>query len=167
MRLVFINGSCLAIIAMSPDKNTYYSLFNKDEDFTNKLAYNKFAVAKSDIIGKWSSFNAGSMQYYNIYNGNYAGMNTVSSSDKFQFFTNGTYQSEHLATSVFNGSVASGKSMYKGTFNVNQWQLTATNRNAGKQDDFTCQFEAIKGGYLLKLINKKYTGEVLSLFKIK
>ena len=52
MRLVFINGSCLAIIAMSPDKNTYYSLFNKDEDFTNKLAYNKFAVAKSDIIGK-------------------------------------------------------------------------------------------------------------------
>jgi hypothetical protein len=165
MRLVFNNGGCRPIVVLATDKNSYYSLFGNDEDFTKMLSYNKFAVAQNDLIGKWKSFEAGSIDYYSIYTGDYAGMATASTNDEFIFNSNGSYQSEHAGTITFNGSLSHGKSAYKGTFSVNQWNLTASNRGAGDPGEFSCQFEAVKGGVVLRLTNKKFTGMQMGLFK--
>lgn len=167
MRLVFNNGTCRPIVVIAPDKNTYYSQFGSDEDFTKMLSYNKFAVAQKDLVGKWKSFEAGSMDYYNIYSGDYAGMSTASTNDEFIFISNGTYQSEHSGTITFNGSVSHGKTTYQGSFSVDQWELVATNRGPNDPGEFFCQFEAVKGGSMLRLTNKKFTGNQISLFKTK
>jgi hypothetical protein len=167
MRLVFNNGACRPIVVTAPDKNTYYSQFGTDEDFTKMFTYNKFAVAQKDVIGKWKSFEAGSMDYYNIYTGDYAGMSTAATNDEFVFNSNGTYQSEHAGTITFKGSVSHGKSVYKGKFSVSDWKLTASNREANDPGEFACQFEAVKGGYMLRLVNKKFSGDAMTLFKSK
>lgn len=167
MRLWFSNGACEPIVVIARDKNTYYSLFGKDGDFTKMKGYNKFAVTQNDLIGKWKNFDAASISYYSVYTGDYAGMSTASTNDDFIFTSTGTYQSVHTGTSSFRGAVAHGKSVYKGTYRVNDWHLTATNRGANDPGEFTCQFEAIKGGYLLRLQNKTLTGDVLTLFKYK
>jgi penicillin-binding protein-related factor A (putative recombinase) len=145
MRLGFSNGACSPIIVIAPDKNTYNSLFGKDDDFAKMSSYNKFAVAQKDLIGKWKSFEAASMDYYGIYTGDYGGTSTVSTNDNFIFNNNGSYQSEHTGTSIFRGVLSHGKSIYKGTFSVNDWNLKATNREANDPGEFFCQFEAVKG----------------------
>jgi hypothetical protein len=165
MRLVFNNGGCRPIVVIAPDKNTYYSLFSTDEDFMKMLKYNKFAVVQQDLVGKWKSFEASSMGYYSIYTGDYAGMATASTNDEFVFNSNGSYQSTHAGTSTFNGSVAHGKSSYKGMFNVNIWSLTASDREENDPGEFSCQFEAQKGGCMLRLVNKKFGGQEMTLFK--
>ncbi len=167
MRLVFRNGACLPIVVIAPDKNSYNSLFGSDEDFTKMLNYNKFAVTQKDLAGKWKSFQASSIGYYSIYTGDYTGMATASTNDEFVFNNNGSYQSTHTGTSTFNGSLAHGKSIYKGIYNVTDWNMTATNRGANDPGEFSCQFEAVKGGYMLRLVNKKFTGETMYLFKSK
>jgi hypothetical protein len=167
MRLVFNNGNCRPIVVIAPDKNTYYRLFGTDEDFTKMHNYNKFGVAQKDLIGKWKSFDASSMGYYSIYTGDYAGTSTASTNDEFVFNSNGTYQSEHTGTITFNGLLSHGKSAYKGIFSVKDWNLTASNREANDPGEFFCQFEAVKGGYMLRLMNKTFTGETLALFKSK
>jgi hypothetical protein len=167
IRLGFSNGACSPIIVIAPDKNTYNSLFGKDDDFAKMSSYNKFAVTQKDLIGKWKSFETGSMDYYGIYTGDYAGTSTVSTNDDFIFNNNGSYQSEHAGTSVFRGVLSHGKSIYKGTFSVAEWNLTASNRGTDDPGAFFCQFEAVKGGYMLRLRNKKYTAMEMSLFKSK
>jgi hypothetical protein len=167
MRLVFNNGSCRPIVVIAPDKNTFYSLFGNDEDFIKMLNYNKFAVAQKDLIGKWKSFDAASMSYYSIYTGDYGGMSTAATNDEFIFNNNGTYQSEHTGTITFNGKVSHGKSVYKGIFSVNDWNLKASNREANDPGEFSCQFEAVKGGCMLRIINKTFTGMGMELFKSK
>ena len=167
MGLVFNNGSCWTIVVNAPDKNTYYSLFPNDASLKKMLAYNKFAVAQQDLIGKWSSFSADSIEYFSIYTGNYAGMLTASTNDSFVFSSNGTYQSEHAGTSTFRGSLSHVKSNYRGTFNVDHWNLIASNRGANDPGEFSCEFQAVKGGFILKLVNKKFTGMTMSLFKTK
>lgn len=165
MRLVFNNGACRPIVVIAPDKNTYYSQFSTDADFMRMLNYNKFAVVQQDLIGKWKSFEASSMGYYSIYTGDYAGMATASTNDEFVFNSNGSYQSTHSGTSTFNGSVSHGKSNYKGVFKVNDWSLTASNREANDPGEFSCQFEALKGGCMLRLVNKTFSGQTMTLFK--
>jgi hypothetical protein len=165
MRLVFNSAGCRPIVVIAPDKNSYYSMFGSDDDFTKMFSYNKFAVAQNDLIGKWKSFEAASMDYYSIYSGDYAGMATASTNDEFVFNNNGTYQSEHAGTITFNGSLSHGKSAYKGTFGVNQWNLTVSNRGPNDPGEFSCQFEAVKAGVVLRLTNKKFTGMQMGLFK--
>lgn len=43
--------------------------------------------------------------------------------------------------------------------------MTATNRGANDPGEFSCQFEAIKGGYMLRLVNKKFGGDAMTFFK--
>jgi hypothetical protein len=129
------------------------------------LGYNKFAVAQQDLIGKWKSFEASTVGYYSIYTGDYAGLATASTNDDFVFSSNGSYESTHSGTSTFKGSVSSGTSNYKGVFTVNDWSLTASNRGADDPGEFSCQFEALKGGFMLRLVNKKFSGQTMTLFK--
>ncbi|MBK9165806.1 MAG: hypothetical protein IPM21_18230 [Acidobacteria bacterium] len=167
MGLAFFNGSCWTIVVNAPDRKTYYSMFPNDSSLKQMLNYNKFGVAEEDLIGKWSSFDAASIQFYNIYSGDLAGMATASTNDSFVFYGNGTYQSEHAGTSTFRGSLAHGKSNYRGTFRANDWNLTLSNRGANDPGEFSSQFEAVKGGFMLNLVSKKFSGMKMSLYKIK
>lgn len=161
------NGSTTVITAFASDKAFLDANFSKTAGFNRMFGYNKFGATTADLVGEWKNSTGAGMEYYNIYTGNSAGMATAHVSDYFIFSSNGTYRSEHTGTSTFQGTLTHGKSNYAGTFRLNDVTLTATGRGAEDPGAFTCYFEAVKYGFTLRLINQKYTGINMSLYKVK
>jgi hypothetical protein len=158
----------MAVITVFAPNAAYFNAnFTSTADFNRMWNYNKYYATVADIIGEWKNSGGNGIEYYNVYTGNSVGMATAHVSDKFIFNNNGTYQSEHTGTSTFQGSVSHGKSNYTGTYTLNDMILKATGRKAGDPGEFTCYFEAVKYGFMLRLINKKYSGENIILYRVK
>ncbi len=68
--------------------------------------YNKFAIGTNDFKGMWTSDFTGVQQLYNVYTGNYAGMNINQSNQTFSFGAGNSYTWNFLAV---NGMVGSTK----------------------------------------------------------
>jgi hypothetical protein len=120
--------------------------------------YNKFAVADSDFSGQWTSDFTGMQQLYNVYTGNYAGMNINQSKETFEFMGNGNYNWQLL---VVNGMVGNMKyAQVKSTGRLqllNNWQVSCTDIE-GKPKRYHAYFSCIKGARLLHLLDADYPG---------
>jgi hypothetical protein len=119
------------------------------------------------MIGTWKGSGGGGVEYYNAYSGTYAGMSAVSSTDEFIFNTDGTYKSTYRTASMNSGSAKFGGQDFKGTFSVTDWSITATNRYEGKTTPFNAQLIAVKGGYLLYMLDPGNSSMNYTLFKSK
>ncbi len=152
------NGRYMEFI--TPDKKTFEQQFGvyrhesygweKMEQMAN---YNKFAVAASDLKGKWTNNFSGLTQYVNAYTGANAGAHTYGSNQSFEFASGNTYKWSMGVASGFVGNIKfqSGKST--GKFSVpNNWQVNFTDID-GKPKTFTAQFSCIKGARILWLDN--------------
>jgi hypothetical protein len=161
------NGGTTVITVFASNKAFLDAHFSKTADFNRMLGYNKFNATTPDIVGEWKNSTGAGLEYYNVYTGNSVGMATAHVSDHFIFNNNATYRSEHTGTGTFQGSLTHGKSNYAGTFKLSDVTLTASGRGAGDPGEFTCYFEAVKYGFTLRLINKKYAGINMSLYKVR
>jgi len=65
---------------------------------------NKFAIATADFNGKWTSDFTGVQQLYQVYTGNYAGMNIHQSNQMFQFGAGNTYKWKLMVVSGMVGN---------------------------------------------------------------
>ncbi len=176
---LFRKGSSNWVEFISPDKNSFVKEFGTDinnigwdasSDIWNPLlkmfAYNKFAVAASDITGKWASWSGSNIQYVNVYTGLDAGMGHAQNGNAIVFNANGTYNREYKGIS---GSPGSGNQYYgeknNGNAIVNNWELKLTNAFKGETHVFTAQFEAVKGGRILHLWRGNI--EEMHLYRVK
>ena len=146
---------------IAPDKNTFLKTFGVDINTINyssdsniweplkKMAdYNKFAVAQSDFIGKWTDKFTGNTYYANIYTGTSAGMNTYTSTQSFEF-KNNNYSWYLIAANSFGGQSEFGHVKSNGMFKVvNNWQIFFSDIE-GKPKTYNVYFSAIKGGRIL------------------
>ncbi|MEO6136852.1 MAG: hypothetical protein ABIP35_16985 [Ginsengibacter sp.] len=147
---------------ISPDKNSFINAFGVDFDQINYDAdekifdplirlnnCNKFAVAATDLNGKWTSDFSGVQQLYNVYTGNYAGMNLNTSNRTLQFGPGNTYQFSFLAVygMVGNGKLAQQTSSGKFSI-INNWQIQFSDIG-GKPDKYDAYFTCVKGGRIL------------------
>lgn len=173
MYLNIVPNAVSLIIGTAPDEARFRQLFPKANDpFGSDLSamtrYNKFAVASSDLIGKWQNGNTETAQWYYTspsgYEG-YAGMTVASTSATFHFYNNGSYKSVHNGATGAVGNMNTFQQEYKGTYTVSNWLVTASNRYAGKTDRFDAYFIAVRGGRLLKLNNG--AGQDYTLVKSK
>jgi len=121
-------------------------------------SYNKFAVAASDFKGIWTSDFTGVQQLYNVYSGQYAGMNINQSSQTFQFGAGNTYNWKILAVNGMVGAVKYGQAKSAGKFSVpNNWQIQFSDIE-GKPKKYNAYFSCIKGARLLMLLDAQYPG---------
>lgn len=164
----FANGKYIEFIA--PSKAAFeqeFGAYRRNEfgwdKLTNMQAKNRFAVASTDLVGKWETGNSASLAYYYADSGRYAGATATSTADTFTFSKAGTYQSDHTGASGMVGSQKFSRQIYKGNFSSATWTLTLTNRFQGEPEKYDCYLEAVKGGRILVLINKQKT--VLSLVR--
>ncbi len=118
-------------------------------------AKNKFAVAKSDLTGKWSTSGTSSLSYYYVNGGGYAGATATSTADLFTFAPSGTYVSDHAGASGVVGNQKFSRQVYKGSVSVDRWSMTLTNRFKGETEKYDGAFEAVKGGRILRLTDKR------------
>lgn len=164
---IVYSGGARPIVVKTTDQQTYQQLFPHPNDIDRMLYYNKFAVTAADITGKWKGGGGGSVNYYSVYTGNWAGYSSLSTSDEFTFNSNGTYSSEYRSASSSSSGSRFGAVDYKGNFSVSDWSISASNRYGGKATHFHAQLIAIKGGFLLYLEDPENKSMNYTLFKIK
>jgi len=107
------------------------------------------------VGGVWRDGGSSSTDYYSIATGGYVGTVVAATSSRFMFKGNGTYESEQQY--FLNG--ASGKQRYNGQYSFNQCEATLTGQQS--QDDngqFDCKFEAVRGGFILHMTHKQFSG---------
>jgi hypothetical protein len=164
MTLSIAPNAAFITLASTPDEATLRQQFPKandqyTSDLTDMKRYNKFAVAKADVVGTWSESSSAAMNYYYTGTGNYAGMGVAAVSGTFVFKADGTYTSEHKGATGMVGSLNTFQQEYRGKYQVSNWELIVDNRFEGKTDVNFAYFEAVRGGRVLHLNNKQYTGQ--------
>jgi hypothetical protein len=165
--VVSITGIAYCIEAQAPNRDAYKKEFPDYKRLEAMMNSNRFAVHASDIAGTWNSFGSSAISLYNVYTGGFAGMNMTAISDEFTFEKNGTYSSRHAGAASMAGNTQFFDNKYNGRITVNNWEVTLTNRYNGKTESFHAHYEAVKGGRILFLQNKQYSGIQYRLVKVK
>ncbi|HWR33626.1 MAG TPA: hypothetical protein VN451_08875 [Chitinophagaceae bacterium] len=169
--VLFRQGQTGWIEIIAPEKNSFIQYFKVDPDairwdsesalmnpMIQMVNYNKFAIAAGDFKGTWTSDFTGVQQLYNVYTGNYAGMNINQSNQTFQFGAGNTYNWSILAVNGMVGNIKYANVKSTGKFSVlNNWQVNFSDIE-GKPKKFNAFFSCIKGARLLKLLDADYPG---------
>lgn len=148
---------------ITADKNAYVKEFGEYGSDWDKLGamanYNKFAVAASDLTGKWTSNFSGSLHYVNANTGLYAGMNTHSSNDKFHFSPGNKYTWNLVVASGMVGNIKFQNAKSAGKFAmVGNWQINLSDIE-GKPRTYDVSFECRKGLRVLWMNGSAYVRE--------
>ncbi|MBA4053658.1 MAG: hypothetical protein C0490_03000 [Marivirga sp.] len=122
-----------------------------------KLAnYNKFAVAASDLKGKWTNNFSGMTQYVNMYTGADAGAKTHSSNEVFEFSAGNTYKWELNVAGGMVGNIKFQNVKANGTITLpNNWQIRFSEME-GKPKIYNAYFSCVKGARMLWLEDSGY-----------
>ena len=161
-QLIAKNGIAYCYEIATPTRDSFSQQFPTMDKIEDLSRYNRFAIGKGDLIGTWEKGDGAFTQYYFVSSGNYAGMNITVSNYKMFFANGGSYRSEFQA--VNNGIYAAEKKA--GKYSVSNWDVSTTDQT-GKVSDFSAWFEATKGGRILHLHNKKFTGEHYRFGKLR
>jgi hypothetical protein len=121
----------------------------------NMNGYNRFAVAASDLYGKWTTSFSGMTQYVNVYTGADAGATSFSSAQSFQFSSN-TYHWELSSAGGVVGNLKFQGAKSDGKHSVpNNWQIYFSDLE-GKPKTYNAYFSCIKGARMLWLEDTSY-----------
>lgn len=167
LRILVNNGIARCIEIIAPNAAEFKKEFPDQDKIGAMGNYNKFAVSKEDLPGTWEESSSSGLDMYNTTTGAYAGMNTVATAASFTFNNDGNYNSHHSGASGMVGSMKFFDQKYNGKYTVTFWELSMTNRWEGKTETYFCQFEAVRGGRALYLVNKAATGITYYLVKKK
>lgn len=162
-KMGYSNGSGRYLEFITANKRTFEEQFGVYSGKTTgwekmeKMAtYNKFAVAPSDLKGKWTNKFSGMIQYANIYTGADAGANTQASAENFEFGAGNTYKWDLGVASGMVGNIKFQSVKSSGKFSVpNNWQVTFSSIE-GKPRTYNASFSAVKGARILWLDNTAF-----------
>jgi len=158
----FSSGTGKYMEFITPNKKTFEQEYGTYENAVanfgtdggwDKMAsmatYNKFAVAASDLKGKWTSNFTGMTQYVNTYTGASAGANTHASNENFEFGAGNTYKWDLGVASGFVGNIKFQSAKSNGKFSLpNDWQVSFSDIE-GRPKTYNVQFTCIKGARVL------------------
>jgi hypothetical protein len=165
----FSSGAGKYIEFITPDKKTFEQEFGTYENasanfgtgpgwdkMANMATYNKFAVAASDLSGKWTNDFSGAIQYVNAYTGFDAGMDTHASNENFQFGTGNVYKWDLGVASGPVGNIKFQSVKSSGKFSmIGNWQVRLSDIE-GRPRTYNVYFSCIKGLRILWLDNKAF-----------
>lgn len=126
------------------------------EKMEKMASYNKFAIASTDLKGKWTNDFSGSLSYVNAYTGASAGTDTHASIENFVFGPGSTYKWDLGVASGRVGSIKFQSVKSAGRVSVpSTWQVSFSDIE-GKPRTFAASFSAVKGGRILLLDGKAF-----------
>ncbi len=148
------NGRYLEFITSNKNSfeqefGAYHQTTSGWEKVENMANYNKFAVAASDLRGKWTTNFTGMTQYVNAYTGASAGADTHASAQTYEFGAGNTYKWNISVASGFVGNIKFQSAKSNGKFSVpNNWQANFSDIE-GKPKTYNVSFTCIKGARVL------------------
>jgi hypothetical protein len=157
-KYAYSNGSGKYMEFITRDKYAFEQEFgayhetSSGWDKMEKMAYyNKFAIAASDLKGKWTNDFSGALQYVNAYTGADAGMATHASSEQFEFGPGNTYKWDLGVASGEVGNIKFQSVKSSGSFSLpSNWQVTFSDIE-GKPRTCNASFSCVKGSRILWL----------------
>lgn len=165
MRVICNSGKCQPVLAWAPDKASLHkSVFAAYQSFEQVLPYNHFVPEKGNLLGTWAAFTSSSMGSYSMAGGFQGGKGNLQTTEEFIFFPDGRYESRE---SVKQSSGFRSARNYTGQYSLQPSGLSLTNREKNDPGVFECWMEAVKGGLCLRLVNKTFSGQQYTLFKIQ
>ncbi len=162
-KMNYSDGSGKYLEFITTDKSTFeneFGVYHQSssgwEKMENMAYYNKFAVAASDLTGKWTSDFSGAIQYVNAFTGFDAGMDTHASNENFNFGPGNTYQWDLGVASGAVGNIKFQSVKANGDFSMlSNWQIKLSDIE-GKPRTYDISFSCIKGLRILWLDKKPY-----------
>jgi hypothetical protein len=150
---------------ITPDKKTFeqeFGAYHQEsygwEKMEKMSGYNKFAVAASDLTGKWTNQFSGLTQYVNANTGASAGADTHSSAQNFAFGPGNVYKWDLAVASGMVGNIKFQNVKSNGKFTMpNNWQINFSDLE-GKPKTYNAYFSCIKGARILWLQDTGYGG---------
>lgn len=160
------NGKYIEFVTSSKrDFEQEFGAYHNDEFGWDKLvnmqAKNRFAVSREDLVGTWATSNTSTLSYYYADSGRPAGATATSTADAFTFSGAGSYKSDHAGASGAVGNQKFSRQVYQGKFAADKWTMTLTNRFQGQAETYDCYFEAVKGGRILMMVDKRKSSYAL------
>lgn len=83
---------------------------------------------------------------------------------KFTLKPDNTYDYEYAGTSGMMGNQQVHTEKTNGKYSAGNWEFTSIEKN-GEKTEYHAQFEIVRGGRILHLVNKKYSGLAYHLTK--
>ena len=162
-KMNYSNGSGKYLEFITPTKNAFEQEFGAYhetsygwEKMENMANYNKFAVAASDLQGKWTNDFSGAIQYVNAYTGFDAGMATHASVENFQIGPGNAYKWDLGVASGQVGNIKFQSVKSSGKFSMNgNWQINFSDME-GKPRTYNAYFSCIKGLRILWLDDRAF-----------
>lgn len=162
-KMNYSNGSGRYLEFITPDKRSfeqefgaYHETSSGWEKMENMAFRNKFAIAASDLQGKWTSDFSGAIQYVNAYTGFDAGMDTHASNENFQFWAGNTYKWDLGVASGAVGNIKFQSVKSGGKFSMaGNWKVNFSDIE-GKPRTYDAYFSCIKGLRILWLDNRAF-----------
>jgi hypothetical protein len=150
---------------ITPDKKMFeqeFGAYHQEsygwEKMEKMSGYNKFAVAASDLTGKWTNKFSGLTQYVNVNTGASAGADTHASAQNFVFAPGNTYKWDLAVASGMVGNIKFQNVKSNGKFTMpNNWQINFSDME-GKPKTYNAYFSCIKGARILWLQDTGYGG---------
>lgn len=161
--VIAVNGLAYPIEAAASTRAQYEQWFPDPDKFATIANANRFAIG-SDLVGTWSSSSGAGVNMYYTGTGNYAGMNAAVTSSTFVFSAKGTFTGEHKGATGMVGSMTTYQTKEKGTFTASPWELVLS-RSDGKRSTYDAYYEAARGGAVLHLRDKQYSGHTYTLLR--
>ncbi len=169
--VLFRQGQTGWLEFIAPDKDTFIQHYKFDPEtiqwdsnsdlmipLATMIGYNKFAVAASDLKGKWTSDFSGIQQLYNVYTGQYAGMSINQSNEEFIFNADNSYNWKLLVVNGMVGNMKANEVKSSGQFNVpTNWQIYFSKIESNPRT-FHAFWSCIKGARLLNLLDANAPG---------
>jgi hypothetical protein len=154
----FSGGAARYLEFITPTKSVFekeFVAYHNDPDGWDKMTimvtYNKFAVAASDLRGKWTNKFTGVTQYVNAVTGLDAGMTSHASVENFQLGPGNDYKWEVTVASGVVGNLKFQNAKSSGKFSMSgNWKVNFSDIE-GKPRAFNAYFSCIKGLRILWL----------------
>ncbi|MEO5948233.1 MAG: hypothetical protein ABIP79_15555 [Chitinophagaceae bacterium] len=162
-KMNYSNGSGKYLEFITPNKQSFEKEFGPYhpttsgwEKMENMAFRNKFAVAASDLQGKWSNDFSGAIQYVNAYTGFDAGMDTHASVENFKIVSGNTYTWDISVASGAVGNIKFQSKKSSGGFTMlGNWKINFSDIE-GKAAVYDVYFSCIKGLRILWLNNRPF-----------
>ncbi len=156
LRVVSISGVAFAIEVVTASQAAFGKVFPDQDKLAAIVGANRFAIG-GEVAGTWSGLSGSSASLYNASTGGYAGMSTITMSDVFTFGPKGAYASQHQGANTTAGNTSAYSVKKKGTYAVAPWEMTVK-LSDGTTQVFSAYYEMTRGGRLLHIQDKKYSG---------
>lgn len=159
----YSNGSGKYMEFITSDKATYeqeLGAYHETSYGWEKVAsmanYNKFAVAASDLYGKWTNDYSGMLQYVNAYTGADAFATSHASNESFEIRPGNTYNWTLVVASGIVGNIKFQTVKSNGNISLpDNWQISFSDIE-GKPRTYNAFFSCVKGARILWLDDRAF-----------